>query len=109
MTQVSISEASRNLSHWINKASYGHDLVFVTSRGKSKAVIMGANTFAALVGMQEYAQRELQPTEALRREFRAALEEAGYLSREQIIDLVRDVKQEMAAERDAQQKNEAEQ
>lgn len=108
MTQVSISEASRNLSHWINKASYGRDLVFVTSRGKSKAVIIGTETFAALVGMQEYAQRELQPTETFRREFRAALIEAGYHSREEIIDLVREVKQDVAAERDAQQENDEE-
>ncbi len=103
MTQVSVSEASRNLSHWINKASYGRDLVFVTSRGKPKAVIIGTDTFAALVGMQEYAQRELLPPETFRREFRAALAEAGYQSREEIIELVHSVKQEMVAKRDAQQ------
>lgn len=102
MTQVSISEASRNLSHWINRASYGRDLVFVTSRGKAKAVIIGADTFAALVGMQEYAQRELLPPKTFRREFRAALAEAGYQTREELVALVYQVKQEMAAERDTQ-------
>lgn len=103
MTQVSVSEASRNLSHWINKASYGRDLVFVTSRGKPKAVIMGADTFAALVGMQEYASRELLPPETFRREFRAALAEAGYQTKDEMIALVQEVKREVAAERDAQQ------
>lgn len=105
MAQVSISEASHNLSHWINKASYGRDLVFVTSRGKTKAVIIGADTFAALVGMQEYARRELLPTEAFHREFRAALAEAGYRTREDIVTLVRDVKLEMAAEQDAHEED----
>ncbi len=103
MTQVSISKASRNLSHWINKASYGRDLVFVTSRGKPKAVIIGADTFATLVGMQEYAQRELLPLEIFRREFRAALTEAGYQTREEIIPLVQEIKQEVATERNTQQ------
>jgi prevent-host-death family protein len=98
MTQVSISEAGRNLSHWINKASYGRDLVFVTSRGKAKVGIIGADTFAALVGMQEYAQRELQPIETFCLEFRTAVAEAGFQTREEIVDLVRGVKQEMATE-----------
>lgn len=103
MTQVSISEASRNLSHWINRASYGRDLVFVTSRGKPKAVIIGADTFALLVGMQEYVQRDLMPPETFRREFQAALAEAGFQTKEDIVTLVQEVKQEMADERQLHQ------
>ncbi len=101
MTQVSISEASRNLSHWINKASYGRDLIFVTSRGKPKAVIIGAETFAALVGMQEYAHRELQPAETFRHEFRTALAEAGYQTSDDMIALVQEVKKEAASEQNS--------
>ena len=40
---ISISEASRNLSHWVNQASYGRECVLLTSRGRVKAVV--ASTF----------------------------------------------------------------
>jgi prevent-host-death family protein len=98
MSQVSVSEASRNLSHWVNQATYGRDLVVITSHGKAKAVIISAEAFEKLIGIQDYARRELMPSEQLRREFRQALAEAGYGDREAIVELVRQVKQEMANE-----------
>ncbi len=98
MTQISVSEASRNLSHWINRASYGREVVVVTSRGRAKAVILGVEAFEELVGLREYADLELLPLEALREGFRQALAESGYHSRDEIVDLVREVKQEVALE-----------
>lgn len=97
MTRVSVSEASRNLSHWINEASYGGQVVIVTSRGKPKAVIMGMEAFEELIGIDEYLNRELMPLDEFRREFRAALEEAGYHTPDDIVHLVREVRQELAA------------
>lgn len=98
MSQVSISEASRNLSHWINRASYGREVVVVTSRGRAKAVILGVEAFEELVGLHDYADLELMPLEQFRSEFRDALSESGYNSRDDIINLVREVKQELVAE-----------
>lgn len=98
MTQVSVSEASRNLSHWLNQATYGRTPVVVTSHGKAKAVIISAEDFEHLVGIHGFVNRELMPTEQLRQEFRQALYKAGYGDREAIVDLVRQVKQEMADE-----------
>lgn len=97
--EVSISEASRNLSHWINRASYGREFVVVTSRGKPKAVIMGMDAFEDLIGIGEYLNRELMPLDQFRQQFRQALAESGYQTRDDIVALVREVKQEMAAER----------
>ena len=94
MSQISISEASRNLSHWINQASYGRDLIVITSRGKAKAILIGADSFEALIGMGDYAHRELMPAEQLRQQFRQALMNAGYADREAIVEMVRKVKQE---------------
>jgi prevent-host-death family protein len=95
MTQISVSEASRNLSHWINQATYGRKPVVVTSHGKAKAVIISAEAFEQLIGIHGYVHRELLPPEQLRQEFQQALAEAGYDDRETIINLVRQVKQEM--------------
>lgn len=95
MTQVSVSEASRNLSHWVNQATYGRNPVIVTSHGKAKAVIISAEAFEQLIGIHGYAHRELMPPDQLRREFRQALAEAGFGDRDAIVNLVRQVKQEM--------------
>jgi prevent-host-death family protein len=99
MAEISVSEASRNLSHWINRASFGREFVVVTSRGKAKAVIVGIEAFEALFGMEILNEEELIPLSQLRQEFREATENAGYKSRDDIIQLVREVREEIADER----------
>ena len=98
MSQVSVSEVSRNLSHWINRASYGREVVVVTSRGRAKAVIVGIEAFEEMLGLSEYTEQDLLPLAEFRRAFRHALAESGYHSREDLVELVRDVKQEIVAE-----------
>ena len=98
MTQISLSEVSRNLSHWINRASYGWEIVVITSRGRVKAHDGRVNMFEDLIGLGDYAERDLMPLEQLREEFRQALVEAGYQTREDLVHLVREVKAEIAAE-----------
>ena len=98
MSHVSISEASQNLSHWINQASYGRECVIVTSRGRAKAVLIGVEAFAALIGVPDQDRQRSLPVQQLRREFSQALAEAGYETPDQVVDLVRDVKRELADE-----------
>lgn len=98
MSEISVSEASRNLSHWINRASYGREAVVVTSRGRAKAVILGVEAFEELVGLREYADQDLMPTDEFRQGFRRALAEEGYTSREDLINLVRSVKRDQVSE-----------
>jgi prevent-host-death family protein len=95
---VSISEASRNLSHWVNQASYGRECVMLTSRGHVKAVLIGVEAFEALLGAQT-ATRQSLPVAQLRHEFKQALAAAGYRTRQEILDLVQEVKAEISAER----------
>lgn len=49
---------------------------------------------------RQYYERDLMPDEEFCSGFQEALVEAGYDSREKIIQLVQEVKQEMAIERD---------
>jgi prevent-host-death family protein len=96
---ISISEASRNLSHWVNQASYGRECVLLTSRGRVKAVIIGVEAFDALLGVQTTAANRPLPVAQLRHAFRQALAEAGYQTREEILALVQEVKRELVEER----------
>jgi prevent-host-death family protein len=98
MSLVSVSEASQNLSHWINQASYGRECVIVTSRGRAKAVLIGVEAFEALIGVPDHTRRESLPVQQLRSEFNLALAEAGYGTPEQVVNLVREVKRELADE-----------
>ena len=98
MSLVSISEASQNLSHWINQASYGRECVIMTSRGRAKAVLIGVEAFEALIGVPDQAQREGLTVHQLRSQFHQALAEAGYATPEQVVDLVREIKRELADE-----------
>jgi len=99
MSLISVSEASQNLSHWINQASYGRDCVIVTSRGRAKAVLIGVEAFEALIGVPDQQHQASRPVQQLRREFQQALAEAGYHTPDQIVDLVRQTKRELADER----------
>jgi len=99
MSTVSIADASRQLSRLVNRAAYGRKIVTLTSRGQAKAVILGMEAFQELVGTRQYTRQELMPLDTFAEEFRRALAEAGYGTREKVIDLVRQVKREMADEK----------
>ncbi len=96
---IGIAEASRKLSQLINQAAYGKDIVILTSRETPKAVMLGIEAFQELIGVREYAQRGLMPLNDFQRQFRQVLEDAGYETTDQIVDLVRNVKHEMVEER----------
>ena len=99
MSTVAISQASRNLSHWINKACYGTEAVVFTSRGRPKAVMIGVESFQKLLGGKSLDDTELLSVEELQMQFAQALAEAGHVSDEDIVALVRDVRREMVDER----------
>jgi prevent-host-death family protein len=99
MTTVKIIDASNQLSELVNRAADERELIILTSEGKPKAILLGVEAFEALVGMREYAHRELIPLDSFQQQFQQALIEAGYDSHEKIVNLVQEIKQEMAAER----------
>ncbi len=96
MSSISIADASRQLSQVINRASYGREVVILTSRGRPKAVLIGLEAFQQILGMEGVT--ELASAQDIRRAFRRDLEEAGYASTEDIVALVRSVKKEIAEE-----------
>lgn len=98
MSTISIAQASRQFSQMVNRAAYGRDVVVLTSHGQPKAVLLGLEAFDQLVGMREVAEEPLQPLDEFQGKFQAALAEAGYDTRQKILDLVRDIKTELAIE-----------
>ena len=99
MSTVTIATANRQLSQLINRAAYSGEILILTSRGRPKAVLLGMEAFEELVNMRQYAERPLMLYDAFQSRFREALEEAGFGSREKIVELVREVKREIADER----------
>ena len=102
MATVPISKASRNLSHWVNKAGYGGEAITLTSHGKPKAVILSIDDFKALLGVPKYSEEEAPSWSEIQAEWQAAAAKKGVHTRKQILELIADVKREMAAEKDAE-------
>lgn len=100
MTTVKIADASNQLSELVNRVASGRELIILTAEGKGLAVMLGVETFQDLVEMREYSDRSLMPLETFQQQFQQALVEAGYDSRAKIVNLVREVKREMEAERE---------
>jgi prevent-host-death family protein len=96
MSNISIAEASRQLSQVINRATYGREVVVLTSRGRPKAVLVGVEVFQALLGIQPSSQSE--SVEEFARQFRQALQDTGHSTPDEIIEMVRDVKREISDE-----------
>ena len=98
MDTISIAEAGRQLSQIVNRASYGREVLVLTSRGKPKAVLVGIDTFEQILGIHKIAESSQMTTTDLQKGLRDALEAGGYTTTEKIVDLVREVRQETDAE-----------
>ncbi len=99
MSTITISQASRNLSHYINKASYGDEAVVLTSRGRPKAILLGVEAFQMLLGFAlDNDEGDLLSAEQLAQQFNEQLRDAGYESREALLALAKDVRHEVTAE-----------
>ncbi len=61
--------------------------------------MLGVEAFEALIGVPEQARQQPLPVQQLRREFQQALAEAGINTPDAVIGLARDVKRELADER----------
>ncbi|MFB2877203.1 type II toxin-antitoxin system Phd/YefM family antitoxin [Floridanema aerugineum] len=99
MNTVKIVDANQQLTELVNRATNTGELIILTADGKAKAVLLGVDAFEELLGMREYSQRELMPFDDLQKQFQEALREAGYDSHEKIVNLVQEIKREIATER----------
>jgi prevent-host-death family protein len=100
MSRVSVSEAGRNLSHWVNRAAYGQESIILESHGRPKAVLIGVEAFEELTRDHPDFQREAMSVHEFRTGFRRALEEAGYHTPDDIVRLIQEIKSEMLAEKE---------
>ncbi|MEZ4711404.1 MAG: hypothetical protein R3A44_29695 [Caldilineaceae bacterium] len=99
--QVSYREIHNETIYWLQRASKSRECVFVTENGEPQAVIIGMDTFRTLVSGQTAAKQLSMSVEELSRQFSKALHDAGYQTEDDITELVKDVKREIAAERTA--------
>lgn len=100
MSRVSVSEASRNLSHWINRVAYGQESIVLESHGRPKAVLISVDVFEELTRNRPEFNQERMSLDEFRSGFRRALEDAGYSTPEDIVRLIREIKTEMLAEQE---------
>ena len=99
--QISEQEVRNDTAYWLKKASTSRECLFVTDGGEPQAVIIGMDAFRALVGWQTMSVPPSLSPEELSRQFSAALLDAGYQTEDDITNLVKDVRREMATERAA--------
>ncbi|MBI1800330.1 MAG: type II toxin-antitoxin system Phd/YefM family antitoxin [Chloroflexi bacterium] len=99
MSHVGIAEASRSLSQLVDRAARDREIIILTLDGQAKAVLVGIEAFEELFGTKAQAEQPTMPLDEFQREFHEALVEAGYDSREKVIELVREVRREIAVER----------
>lgn len=98
MTTISIDEASKHLAQIVEQATTSDEPVVLTSNGKATAVLLRLETYEALIAANKWLRQPTLPWSKLQVEFRQAVAESGYTSRERILQLVRETKQEAAAE-----------
>jgi hypothetical protein len=72
----------------------------LTANGQKQAVLLSVEAFAYLIGMRAYQKRDLMPADEFHQAFHHALVAAGYDSREKILNLIHEVKQEMIEDRE---------
>ncbi len=99
MSTITISQASQNLPHWINKVNYGHEAVVLTSSGRPKAMLISIEMFQQLLGIPLSSDKELMLPDELSKLISKSLHDAGYKTKQDVIDLVRDVRRELYNER----------
>lgn len=97
--EVSGKEVQEDTAYWLKRASKSRECLFITDDGEPQAVIIGVDTFRALLKWQATSTPLSLSSEELSREFSKALENAGYQTEEDITNLVREVKREIAEER----------
>ncbi|MEL7223268.1 MAG: hypothetical protein AAF810_00575 [Cyanobacteria bacterium P01_D01_bin.36] len=98
-SSIDVNREKPELAELVNRAAASKEIITLTAEGNNSAVLLSLEAFEYLVGLQKYRERELMPREKFEPQFREALAEAGYDTREKMIDLVREVKQEIYEER----------
>ena len=101
-SDIDVNSTAPELTELIDRATDSREIITLKSGDRKKAVLIGVEAFEYLVGLNKYRHSETMPADEFEQGFHQALVEAGYDSREKILNLVRDVKQELYEERQKQ-------
>ncbi|KAM3100243.1 hypothetical protein ACKFKG_01680 [Phormidesmis sp. 146-35] len=86
------------LSELVDRAATS-EIITLIANGQEKAVLLSIEAFEQLVSIQAHRQQRLMSIDELRSHAQQAFTEAEYSTHSDIINLVQDIKQEIAAER----------
>jgi hypothetical protein len=99
-TSDSILEEVLDFLHYLKlKQQRSKTIRIVSAEGESTVALGDAQMVGVFDGITAW-QKPLAPLAQLQQELRQALVESGYSSKEAIVELVREVKREMADERE---------
>lgn len=87
-----------SLTNLVRQVSVSHGAIGLSVDGHQQAVILSLETFKQLLGGKIRAEHEQLSEPEFHQRFQQALVEAGFDTREKVIDLVREVKRDIAAE-----------
>ena len=93
-------EANHNtsLTNLVRQGSASHGAIGLSVDGHQQAVILSLETFKQLLGGKIHAEHGQLSEPEFYQQFQKALVDAGFDTREKVIDLVREVKRDTAAE-----------
>ena len=98
-SDIDVNSTAPELTDLVDRAASSQEIIALKSDNRKKAVLINAEAFEYLVGLNEYRRSETMPADEFEKGFHRALVDAGYDSREKILDLIREVKQELCEER----------
>ena len=99
MIHLNVPEIKTDLNEWIHWLLEKPDNnILIQAANGQEAVLISRQAYQNLLGLQEYIRHDLMPFDQLQQEFGEAMHHAGYHTREDIIQLVREVKHQMADE-----------
>ena len=87
-----------NLTDLVRQVSASHGVIGLSVDGHQQAVILSLETFKQLLGGKIHAEHGQLSESEFHQQFQRSLVEAGFDAREKIIDLVREVKRDVAEE-----------
>ena len=99
MKTVSIFEANNHLSELLLYSVSEQLPILLTEDGEAKGVLLNIKIFEALVHSWKYKNRDLMPLNELQVKLQRSFAEAGYESRDKLVELVQEIKREMVEER----------
>jgi hypothetical protein len=99
MHNIQVSDNTPSLSTLVDRTVMGQEPILLTTKEDKQAILLSVEIFESLMGLQNYAQCPLMPLNEFQIKFRQDLVDAGYGTKESILNLLNDVKQEIVQER----------